>query len=300
MKPSGTGVALCTPFNPQTGHIDYRALDAIIDHILQPGGVDFLVTLGTTAETPTLTPHERHALALHVAHKAAGRCPVVIGVGGNCTATVCRELQNVDLNLFTAVLSVAPYYNKPSQEGLKQHFRAIANASPVPVIIYNIPGRTGVNITADTTLWLAQNCKNICGIKEASGNPEQIKDIIDHNPRRDDFAILSGDDSLTTWLIANGGDGVISVMANAMPVSFSTMVRHALKGNHTEAESINNKLKNLCRLLFVEGNPAGIKSLLSIMGKCDDNMRLPLTPVTSKTRKDLQEALLEFEDNHKI
>lgn len=299
MKPTGTGVALCTPFNPKTGHIDYQALDTILDRIMAPGGADFLVTLGTTAETPTLSKRERHALALHVAHKAQGRMPVVIGIGGNCTATVCRELETVDPNHFSAVLSVAPYYNKPSQEGLKRHFTAIADASPVPVILYNVPGRTGVNITADTTLWLAENCPNVCGVKEASGKPDQIKDIIEHNPRPESFAVLSGDDSLTSWLIANGGDGVISVMANALPVPFSTMVRKALQGDHQGAEDLNQRMKELCRLLFVNGNPSGVKSLLSIMGICEDTMRLPLVPVTAATRTAMQEALREFEQYKK-
>ncbi len=295
MKPTGTGVALCTPFDPQTGHIDYQALDVIIDRIMEPGGADFLVTLGTTAETPTLTRHERHALALHVAHKAKGRMPVVIGIGGNCTDSVCQELKSVDPNHFSAVLSVAPFYNKPSQAGLRRHFEAIADASPVPVILYNIPGRTGVNMTPETTLWLAKNCANICGIKEASGNPEQIKEIIENNPRPEDFSILSGDDSLTCWLIANGGNGVISVMANAFPQQFSEMVRLALAGKAAEAEKINESLKELCRLLFVNGNPSGLKSLLNVMGICSDYMRLPLVPVTAATRAAMQEALRQFE-----
>lgn len=269
---SGTGAALFTPFGPDS-KIDYPALSALIDHVIG-GGVNYIVALGTTAETPTLTVAEKNELTRFIAEKTACRVPLVLGIGGNNTRALTEQIAQTDLTPFTAILSVVPYYNKPNQEGIYRHFEAIANASPVPVILYNVPGRTGVNMTAETTLRLATDFPNIRAIKEASGNMDQIRQIIAGAP--EGFLTISGDDSLAVSVIEAGGAGVISVLADTHPAVCSRMVDAALAGNLAEARRIENTLLPFIKYLFEEGNPVGIKCSASALGLCADTVRLPL------------------------
>ncbi|MCM1293860.1 MAG: 4-hydroxy-tetrahydrodipicolinate synthase, partial [Bacteroides sp.] len=247
----GMGVALITPFKNDKS-VDFDSLARLIEYQIK-NGIDYLVVLGTTAETATLTLEERQAVRTAVVERVAGRVPLVIGIGGNNTMAIVNELQTTDLSAFSAVLSVVPYYNKPSQEGIYQHYAAIAQASPLPVILYNVPGRTGVNMAADTTLRLAREFPNIVGVKEASGNFSQIDDIIKRKP--EDFAVISGDDGITFPLITLGAVGVISVIGNAFPKEFSRMVRMALEGDYQRALTIHHRFTELLSLLFVDGNP---------------------------------------------
>lgn len=273
------GVALITPFKTDES-IDFEALARIIEHQIK-NGTDYLVVCGTTAETPTLTEEEKEEITRFVIGVNAGRLPIVLGIGGNNTKAVVEKLQHYDFTGIDAILSVTPYYNKPSQEGLYQHYAAIAKASPLPVILYNVPGRTGVNMLADTTLRLANEFPNICAIKEASGNFSQIDDIIKNKP--EDFMVISGDDGITFPLITLGAVGVISVIGNAFPREFSKMVRLALEGDYNSARTIHYRFTELIELLFVEGNPAGVKSMLAVMGFIENKLRLPLVPNTIKT-----------------
>lgn len=282
----GMGIALITPFLPDNT-IDYPALASLIDFQITQGA-DFIVALGTTAETPTLTPDERATLRQFISQKVNGRIPLVIGIGGNSTAAVIDEITSSDLSTFDAILSVTPFYNKPSQEGIFRHFTAIADASPLPIILYNVPGRTGVNITPDTVARLAAHPR-IIAIKEASGSVTQTAEIIRRAPQ--DFIVLSGDDGLTLPLIALGAKGVISVLGNAFPAEFSTMVRLALQGQTDKAAKIHHTLGPLFRLLFIDGNPAGIKHLLSLQNRCADILRLPLIPVTPDTASKINHFL---------
>lgn len=275
----GMGVALVTPFD-KNKEIDYPALERVIDHIVD-NGADFLVVLGTTAETPTLTSEEKAAVTKFVKDKVDGRVPLVLGVGGNSTAAVVDQLKNDDFSGYSAILSVVPAYNKPPQEGIFLHFKAIAEASPLPVILYNVPGRTGVNMTPETTLRLAREVPGIIGIKEASGNLPQIQRIIREKP--DDFTVLSGDDSLTYPLMTLGAQGVISVLGNAYPKDFAEMVHLCLEGNYIEAVDFHYKYREFIPLLFVDGNPAGVKCVLHDMGFVENELRLPLVPVSDKT-----------------
>ena len=277
-RPEGLGVALVTPFLDNL-EIDYDALRRILNNIIA-GKADFIVVLGTTGETPTLTAEERRDVSRFVADYTAGRIPLVLGVGGNCTAAVCDQLRSEDLSGYDAILSVAPFYNKPSQPGLIAHFRAIADASPLPVVLYNIPGRTGVNMTAQTTLTLAEH-PNIVGVKEASGNLEQMKEILEESPA--DFAVISGDDAITLELMKYGGKGVISVIANALPQMMHRLTQAAARKNYEEAQKANEAMQPYYKPLFADGNPAGIKALLSIMGIADNTLRLPLVKVTQST-----------------
>ena len=257
------GVALITPFKADKS-IDFSALARLIEHQIK-SGVDFLVVLGTTAETPALTPDEKRQVRQFVAQRVAGRVPLVLGMGGNNTMGLCEEIRSTDLSDYQAILSVVPYYNKPSQEGIYQHYAAIAQASPVPVVLYNVPGRTGVNMTAETTLRLAADFPDkIIAVKEASGNFSQIDDIIKRKPA--DFMVISGDDGITFPLITLGAVGVISVIGNAFPREFSRMVRLALDGDYAGSLLIHHKFTELFSLLFVDGNPAGVKCLLHAMG----------------------------------
>ena len=283
----GMGVALVTPFKADKS-IDFDALGRIIEYQIQ-NGVDYLVVLGTTSENPTLSADEREAIKDFVADRVADRVPMVLGVGGNNTAAVVSEARTVDTRRFRAILSVVPYYNKPSQEGIYQHYKAIAEASPLPVILYNVPGRTGVNMTAETTLRLARDFENIIGIKEASGNFSQIDDIIKNKP--DDFIVLSGDDGITYPLIALGAVGVISVIGNAFPREFSRMVRLALEGDYPRALTIHHRFTELFSLLFVDGNPAGVKCLLHAMGYIENELRLPLVPTRITTYEKIRQVL---------
>lgn len=285
---SGMGVALVTPFKADKS-IDYPALARLIEYQIT-NQVDYIVALGTTAETPTLSPEEQADLRSFITDRVNGRVPLVIGIGGNSTHDVIRRITETDLSAFSAVLSVVPYYNKPSQEGIYRHYEAIAQASPLPIILYNVPGRTGVNMTAETTLRLATDYPGkIVGIKEASGNINQMDDIIKRKPS--DFMVISGDDGITFPLITLGAVGVISVVGNAFPKEFSRMVRLALAGDFEKALHIHHRFTELFSLLFVDGNPAGVKCLLHAMGLIENELRLPLVPTRITTYQRIRELL---------
>lgn len=286
----GLGIALITPFKSD-GSVDFDALTRLVDFQLTHGA-DFLCVLGTTAETPTLTAEEKQQIRDLVVNRVAGRVPLLMGCGGNCTASVINELKNTDWTGIDGVLSVCPMYNKPSQEGLYQHFKAIAEASPVPVVLYNVPGRTGVNMTAETTLRLARDCENVVAIKEASGNITQMDDIIKNKPA--DFDVISGDDGITFPLITLGAVGVISVIGNALPAEFSRMVRLALRGEYSPALLIHHKFTELFKLLFVDGNPAGVKAMLHSMGAIENQLRLPLVPTRLTTNEKISALVHEL------
>lgn len=288
----GLGVALITPFT-HTKAIDYPALSRMIEHIIE-GNADYLVVLGTTGETPALSPTEKTDIRKFVSERVAGRIPLVLGMGGNCTHMLTEEIRETDLTGYSALLSVVPYYNKPSQEGILQHFREVCKASPIPVILYNVPGRTGTNISAQTTLKLAWESRNIIGIKEASGNFKQIETIIKEKPEW--FSIISGDDALTYPLMSLGAEGVISVVGNAFPGQFGKMVRLCLEGKFNEALPIHRKFARLYDELFVDGNPAGVKSLLHDMGLIENELRLPLVPTRLETSDELRKFLEDCHD----
>lgn len=275
----GLGIALVTPFNDKK-EIDYPALERVLDHVLGHGA-DYLVVLGTTGETPALFPEEKEDIRKFIRQYVGSRVPLVLGLGGNSTMGVVKELQDTDLSGFSAILSVVPYYNKPSQEGLRAHFRAVSEASPLPVVLYNVPGRTGVNMTAKTTLAIAEECRNVIGIKEASGNFPQIEEIIKN--KRSDFQVISGDDSITYPLMTLGAEGVISVIGNAYPAEFGKMVRLCLEGKYAEALPIHFRFTEMFNLLFVDGNPAGVKCALNALGLIDNELRLPLVPTRLET-----------------
>lgn len=283
----GMGVALITPFT-QKGEVDYEALSRLIDYQLL-NHIDYIVALGTTAETPTLTEEEKKDIMDLVLRKASGKVPVVMGLGGNNTKSITDQLQNGNFRGIDAILSVVPYYNKPSQEGLYQHFAAIAKVSPVPVVLYNVPGRTGTNMTAATTLRLANDFDNIIAIKEASGDMAQIESLIKDKPS--DFLVISGDDGVAFPLITQGAAGVISVIGNAFPAEFSRMVRLALQGDYENARTIHHRFTELFELLFVDGNPAGVKSMLSAMGMIENKLRLPLVPTRITTYEKIRNVL---------
>lgn len=286
----GLGIALITPFK-KDGSVDYEALERVIDYQLN-NGADFLCILATTGETPCLTADEKVAIKQLVVKQVAGRIPIVMGCGGNNTAAVVEELKNTDWSGIDGILSVCPYYNKPSQEGLYQHFKAIAKASPLPVILYNVPGRTGINLKAETTCRLAHDCENIVAIKEASGSLEQVDDIIKNRP--DGFDVLSGDDALTFPMVASGAAGVISVIGNALPKEFSRMIRYEFRGEYEPARRIHHKFTELYQLLFVDGNPAGVKALLHEMGMIENELRLPLVPTRIATMQKMAAILKEL------
>lgn len=283
----GTGVALVTPFSEDFS-IDYPSLEKIIHHVSNQG-VDYLVVMGTTGETPALLPDEKKELAGFVKEVNRGRLPLVYGLGGNNTQEVCRQLKEANLEGYQAVLSVTPYYNKPQQEGLYRHFIAVAEASPLPVILYNVPGRTGVNMMAETTLRLAHASKKFCAIKEASGNLDQMAKILKEKP--EDFLLISGDDNLTLHILAMGGAGVISVVANVLPGLFSQLVSAALKGNFAEAARIHLQMFEFTNLLFAGGSPAGAKAALASLGLCQDVLRLPLVPVNAELKQKIEQTL---------
>lgn len=289
-KLHGMGIALITPFKADKS-IDFKALATLIDYQIM-NGADYLVVLGTTAETPTLTTEERREVREFVANRVNGRVPLVLGLGGNSTTAVVEELKNTDLSSFCAILSVTPYYNKPSQEGLFQHYKIISEASPRPIILYNVPGRTGVNMTAETTLRIASTCENVIAIKEASGNMSQMDEIIKRKPS--DFMVISGDDGVTFPLITLGAVGVISVIGNAFPNEFSRMVRLALEGRYDQALQIHHRFTELFNLLFVDGNPAGVKCVLNAMGFIENELRLPLVPTRITTNDKIRRVLDSF------
>ncbi|MBR5324831.1 MAG: 4-hydroxy-tetrahydrodipicolinate synthase [Muribaculaceae bacterium] len=283
----GLGVALITPFK-EDDSIDYTALGKLIEHLIQ-NSIDYLVVLGTTAETPTLSTEEKKEVVAFVKQRVNGRVPIVLGVGGNCTSSVVAQLKNDDYEGIDAILSVVPYYNKPSQEGIYQHYKAIAKATELPIILYNVPGRTGVNMTAETTLRIAREFDNVVAIKEASGNIVQMDDIIKNKPA--DFMVISGDDGITFPLITLGAVGVISVIGNAFPKEFGRMVRLALNGDYDSALRIHHEFTELFSLLFVDGNPAGVKAMLNAMGYIDNKLRLPLVPTRITTYEKMRVVL---------
>lgn len=286
----GLGTALVTPFTLE-GEVDYKALKKLVDYQLD-NGADFLVILATTAETPCLTKEEKDKITTLVKEVVRGRIPIVKYCGGNNTAAVIEELKNTDWSGIDGILSVCPYYNKPSQEGLYQHFKAIAAVSPLPIILYNVPGRTGVNMKASTTVRLAKDCPNIVATKEASGNLEQVDEIIKNKPDR--FDVISGDDSLTFSMVASGAAGVISVIGNALPKQFSRMIRLEFKGEYEPARKIHHAFTELYSLLFVDGNPAGVKALLNDMGMIENVLRLPLVPTKIETKQKMAEILKQL------
>lgn len=283
----GLGVALATPFSSD-GAVDYEALCRLVEKQLA-GGVDFLCVLGTTAETPCLTDEERAKIIRTVVETVHGRVPLLLGAGSNSTQAVVEFLTSADLSGIDGVLIVAPYYNKPSQEGLYQHYRAIAASTPLPVVLYNVPSRTGVNIEAETTLRLARDCDNIVAVKEASGRISQIDKIIANAPAG--FEVLSGDDALTYEIIGLGAVGVISVVANALPKTFADMVHACLEGRTQTALPIHRRLLPLYSLLSADGNPAGIKAFLALTDGTNDVLRLPLVPARETTREGMRQWL---------
>jgi 4-hydroxy-tetrahydrodipicolinate synthase len=272
----GTGVALVTPFKDNM-EIDFPALERVIDFVIN-NGVEYVITLGTTGETPTLSKYEKVELILFTYEKVADRVPVVVGIGGNNTLSLIKDLETFPLQKAAAVLSASPYYNKPSQEGIYQHYKALAEVSPVPIILYNVPGRTGRNMTAATTLRLAHDFKNIVGIKEASGDMAQSMQILKDKPA--DFLVVSGDDNLAMPQIACGMDGVISVAANCLPKQFSEMVRLSLKGNFAAAKLLNDQMLEAYDLLFAENNPAGVKAFMTELNLIENYLRLPVVPLS--------------------
>jgi 4-hydroxy-tetrahydrodipicolinate synthase len=283
----GTGVAVITPFH-KYGTIDFTSLGRIINHLIEKG-VDYLVALGTTSEAPTLTRDERNAVVEYFKETVAGRVPLVVGLGGNNTQDVINQIKQTDFTGIDAILSVTPYYNKPRSKGISIHYRAIANACPVPIILYNVPGRTSCNLPAEVTLELAHELDNIIGIKEASGDLGQIMDIIKGRPKG--FLVISGDDVLTYPLMALGADGVISVAAHAFPAEFSGMVRYCLQGDFIKARNIHYRLKDVTNLFFEEGNPSGIKAALESMGLCSNVLRLPLVRVSKGLNLQIKDAM---------
>lgn len=286
----GVGVALVTPFTSNL-EVDFTALDKLVEHVIE-GGADYLVALGTTAETPTLSAREKRAVADRILRANDGRKPVVAGIGGNSTAEVVFAVKEFDFKGFDALLSVTPYYNKPSQEGIYQHYKAVSGASPVPVILYNVPGRTGVNMTAQTTLRLARDFENIVAVKEASGNLSQAAYILRDRP--EGFAFISGDDNSTLPIIAMGGDGVISVAANAFPEKFCDMVHYAMDGDFKTAANLHLQLTEATDLLFKEGNPTGVKAALYLKGIVENYLRLPLIPSSQELEADIKSQMEYF------
>ena len=286
----GLGIALITPFT-EDGAVDYESLSRLIDYQLD-NGADFFCILATTGETPCLTLAAKAQIKSAIVRQVAGRVPILMGCGGNNTAAVVEELKNGDFSGIDGVLSVCPYYNKPSQEGLYQHFKAIAAATELPVVLYNVPGRTGINLKPETTCRLAKDCKNIVAIKEASGSLEQVDEIIKYKPN--DFEVISGDDALTFPMIACGAVGVISVIGNALPKEFSRMIRLEFNGEFEAAQKIHHKFTDLYSLLFVDGNPAGVKALLTEMGFIKNQLRLPLVPTRVTTLQKISSIIKEL------
>ncbi len=283
----GLGIALVTPFT-SNGEVDYPSFRRLIDYQLQ-NGADFLCIHATTSETPCLTMEEKRMIKQTVVELASGKVPILIGLGGNNTKAVVDDLHTADFSGIDGILSVCPYYNKPSQEGLYQHFHAIAEASPVPVVLYNVPGRTGVNLKSATTVRLASDCENIVAVKEAAGSLEQVDEIIKLKPDR--FDVLSGDDALTFSMVASGAAGAISVIGNALPKEVSRMIRLEFNGEYEPARKIHHRFTELYSLLFVDGNPAGVKALLHHMGFIENELRLPLVPTRLTTSQRIADIL---------
>ncbi|MDR1878440.1 MAG: 4-hydroxy-tetrahydrodipicolinate synthase [Bacteroidales bacterium] len=284
---SGTGVALITPFKKDFS-IDFDGIEMLVNRLIN-NGINYIVTLGTTAETPSLSFSERKKIVDTVVETVRGRIPVVVGIGANNPLAINEQLHLFDLSKVSAILSVTPYYNRPQQKGLAAYFKVVAEQSPLPVIIYNVPARTGVNMEAATSLHIAKEIPNVIGIKEASGNMGQIMEIIRHKPKH--FLVISGDDAITLPLIACGANGVISVIANAFPKDFSDMVRLALAGNFDQAQKLHYQLLDYMTVCFRDGTPSGIKAFLQEQHLIDDYLRLPLVPVQDETRRMIQQLL---------
>jgi 4-hydroxy-tetrahydrodipicolinate synthase len=287
----GLGVAMITPFKKDLS-VDVDALKNLTNHLVE-NGADYLVVMGTTGETPALDKEDKKLVLDTILATNAGRKPIVLGMGGNNTHELCMQLDRMETAGISAILSVAPYYNKPTQNGMFEHYKAVSEHSKLPIILYNVPGRTGSNMLADTTLRIAYDCRNVIGIKEASGNVEQVMTII--KDRRKDFLVISGDDAITLPLIASGADGVISVVGNAFPHEFGNMVHNALKGEFAEARALHYRLLEITQLMFVEGNPAGVKEVLSHLDICEHYLRLPLVPVSQVTSERMRRVMIDEE-----
>lgn len=288
----GTGVALVTPFKEDKS-IDFDSLSKLINFVIE-SGVQYVVTLGTTGETPTISKEEKLEIINHTFSSVSARVPVVIGIGGNNTTALIKEMEAFPVEKSAAILSASPYYNKPSQEGIYQHYKALASATAKPIILYNVPGRTGSNITAQTTVRLANDFENISGIKEASGNMNQCMQILRDKPQ--DFMVVSGDDNLAMAQIACGMDGVISVAANSFPKEFSMLISAALEGNFALARAMNDKLLEAYEILFAENNPAGVKAFLSELGIIENHLRLPLVPLSNMWADRVKNYLVQFNE----
>ncbi len=286
----GTGVALVTPFNKDKS-VDFEGLKRLVNYQID-NGINYLVILGTTGEPATLTSEEKELVKATIIKENNGRLPLVIGVGGNNTMAIVEELKSTDLSDYCAILSVSPYYNKPTQEGIYQHFKAVSEASPLPIILYNVPSRTGVNVLPSTVIRISNDFKNIVAIKEAAGDIIQVQRLIQNKPA--DFMIISGDDMIALPLVLAGGVGVISVIGQGLPKDFSKMIQYGLKGNVTEANAIHYKVMDSIDYIFEEGNPAGIKALLKTLNICSENVRLPLVNASY----DLQEKINTFAANY--
>jgi len=286
----GTGVAIVTPFDKK-GNVDAKGLTAVVKH-LHAGKVEYIVVLGTTGESVTLSKDEKKLVIETVIKANGNKLPLVLGIGGNNTQDVMDSFDKTDLKPFEAILSVAPYYNKPNQEGYYQHYKALSKATKKDIILYNVPGRTGSNVTWETQVRIAKDFKNIIATKEASGNMEQIMKVIKNKPK--DFMVISGDDNLTLPILAAGGDGVISVVANAFPADFSEMVRLGLKHKFTEAQKLHYGLIDITDQLFADGNPGGIKYALSLLKKCDPFVRLPLCEPNDKVKQTLSQLIKNY------
>lgn len=286
----GTGVAIVTPFKNDSS-IDFAALGRVINHVIS-GGVNYIVAMGTTGESVTLSKEEKKAIISYVVEVVDSRVPLVVGIGGNNTQETINFIRHSVLTGVDGILSVAPYYNKPTQRGIFQHFKAIATSSPLPIIIYNVPGRTSCNISSETCLELAHECDNIIAVKEASGDMSQIMRIIKGKP--DSFSVISGDDMMTIPIIAAGGTGVISVLANAFPAQTSELINHSLKNNFKSAREIHFRFLEMIDLLFIDGNPAGVKAMLNVMNICQNTLRLPLVPVSRPVYTRIQKAIEEI------
>lgn len=290
-KFTGTGVAIITPFH-EDGKIDWESFRQVIEYQIK-GEVEYIVVLGTTGESATIHGEEKKRVFTFVNEVTAGRVPLVAGIGGNDTHEVVAMIKTFDVKGYDAILSVSPYYNKPNQEGIFQHYKAIDAVTPLPIILYNVPPRTGQNVTADTQLRIAYECKNVFATKEASGNFEQISRLIKYKP--DDFMVISGDDGITLPMIALGAEGVISVVANAFPQDFSDMVRYALKGKLKEAQTLHYRYMDIINSLFTEGSPSGVKAYLSEMGLCKNSFRLPVYPVSEKHMEKIRGLMMGAE-----
>lgn len=289
-KFKGLGIALVTPFT-QEGNVDYTALKRLIRYQMD-NGADFFCILATTGEAPCLSREEKDNITEIVKDVTNGKLPILKYCGGNNTSEVINEIKNTDWSGIDGILSICPYYNKPSQEGLYKHFKAISEVSPLPIVLYNVPGRTGVNLKPDTLVRLARECDNIVAVKEASGSLEQVDEIIKNKP--EEFDVISGDDALTFPMVASGAVGVISVIGNALPKEFSRMIRLEFKGEYTPARKIHHRFTELYKLLFVDGNPAGVKALLNDMGYIENVLRLPLVPTTIATKEKMASLLKEL------